>query len=457
MQAWEEFLKLQEKQLGGETVKKWLHPLKIVHFDACNLYLEAENSFQAVWFEEHMRPKVLEGFYNNNNHHIKVHISVNDPSAFHEEETKQSPPAPQKAALTSDYLDPWASLDNFIASEKNKVPFQLLCQLAGYDPSTQAIGPKTVEMGTFNPIYLYGSSGSGKTHLVMAVANLLLKQNYKVMFVRSETFTEHVVSAIRSGNMQNFRAAYRHVDVLIIDDVHLLAKRAATQEEFFHTFNTLHTQGKQIILTANALPQVLSSIEPRLISRFEWGITLCLEKLPPLELKSLLKRKSEFLKFPIDEPVAEFLIKNFPSGTKALSRALENLVLQSHLDKRQIRKPTIFSDTRLAESYLIPLLEEERRTALTPNKILRVVAEYYGIRMEDILGKSQTHEYTLPRQISMYLCREKLKMPYMKIGDFFDRDHSTVMSSVKQIQKRVEDQDKEIGGVAAEMVRRLDN
>ncbi len=459
MQAWEEFLKYQEKQLGTETIQKWLKPLKVVHFDACNLYLEAQDSFQVLWFEEHIRPHVLEKLFNNNNHQIKVHVALHEQQLVSGNSKKGKKGQPQSFAplkIVSDQIDPWATIQNFIPSENNEVPYKLVCELTGYDPVKDSFGTPTMGLSLFTPTYFYGNSGSGKTHLLMALSTAFAAQGYNTLYVKAETFTEHVVSAIRSGSMQTFRKAYRHLDVLLIDDIHLFARRAATQEELFHTFNTLHTLGKQIILSATTTPHLLPAIEPRLMSRFEWGITLKLDKLPISTLPLWIQKRCAYINFPISEDIETYLITHFSHNAKTLCRALETLLFQRQLDRRSLhRLGQPFQDLQLAKQYLAKLIEEEKKNALTPQKIVRIVADFYGLRMEDILGKSQSHDCSLPRQIAMHLCRQELKMPFLKIGAFFDRDHSTVMSSVKQIQKKIEEQEKEVGTTNAEILRRI--
>jgi chromosomal replication initiator protein len=307
-------------------------------------------------------------------------------------------------------------------------------------------------LGAFNPLYLYGPTGCGKTHLLMSLTQTFRAQGLRSIYVRAEQFTDHVVTAIRAGEMSTFRQAYRNTDLLIVDDVHVFSRKGATQEEFFHTFNTLHLEGKQIILSANCAPQELQLIEPRLVSRFEWGIVLPLKPLLAEELKYMLQVKSQALHFFLPAKVLEFLLETFTSNPKALIKAFEALVLRLHLDAHHsIQNLTVSA----VKALLSDLLIEEQKSALTPPKIIQAIAEHYGIRTEDILGKSQTRECALPRQLAMHLCREKLKMPFMKIGDLFSRDHSTVMASVKSIQKSLKEDHRDITGAWHAILKKL--
>lgn len=413
MRAWEQFLLLQEKELGAKTVEQWLKSFKIIHFDARNLYLEAKDAFQISWFEEHMRSKVQKMLLSTNGRPIKVHLSIPDSGM------KKKVGYKPQLNLVSDSVDPKATFESYIAGEINEVTVQLYLESLAKSPA-------------FNPIFLYGPSGSGKTHLLMAAANYFHEKS--VFYISAETLTQHVVSAIRNGAMEKFRKLYRASEVLLIDDIHLLSHRGATQEELFHTFNSLHMSGKQIILSSNATPNNLIGIEQRLTSRFEWGISLSLQRLKGPDLEKLLQSRLDILDFPLGQPVRELLISHFNSHPKSLLRALEALVLRSHLDR--IPAKEISADR--ATIFLSKLIEEERKSALTPEKIIHFVSEFYGIRPEDILGKSQLQECALPRQICMFLCRMELKIPFVKIGEFFSRDHSTVMTSVKAIQKKID-------------------
>lgn len=439
MQIWDDFLTSLEKQFGVDTVNKWLRTLRIVRFDAGNLFLEAKDTFQAMWVEEHVLPLARQKLVNNNNRKIRVHLSSFTQDKNAAKEVKRERPShiiPAGFTLTFDTLDPHATFENFHVSESNKLAVKVL----------QQILPPHSELGVYNPIYLYGGSGSGKTHLLMATTNALRAAGIKALFCRSELFTEHVVSAIRGGEMSLFRQAYRNIDVLLLDDVHFFSRKAATQEELFHTFNTLHLSNKQIILTSNCAPNELQNIEPRLVSRFEWGITLPMHPPADNELLQALQKKAETLQFQLPEKIALFLIESFPTKTKNLMRALEALVLRLHLNQRSGARPNALLSVPLVKQLLTDLLREEQEHTLTPARIIQDVAEFYGIHKDDILGKAQSRECVLPRQLAMHLIRQELKVPYLKIGDIFQRDHSTVISSVKIIQKALEENDPEITG-----------
>ena len=339
-----------------------------------------------------------------------------------------APAAAPKFVLSFDDINPYSTFEYFVSDEKNELAVKLFNGLV-----SSKEGSPAAELGTFNPNYLHGPAGTGKTHLLMALAAALRSAGKKVIYVRADTFTEHVVTAIRAGEMSVFRQAYRNIDVLLIDDVHIFSRKGATQEELFHTFNTLHLAGKQILLGANCSPSELQFIEPRLVSRFEWGIVLPLEPLDKQGLSKMLHKKMEALNFPLHAKVVEFLIETFTSNSKALSKAFEALILRSHL-----RQSSQSLSIPVVKQLLSDLIQEAGQIVLTSEKIIQKTVECFGICAEDILGKSQSRDCVLPRQIAMYLCRHQLKMPFMKIGDLFSKDHSTVMSSVKLIQKGID-------------------
>ncbi len=448
MQAWQTFLVEQEGILGKEIVEKWLRPLKVLRFDAGNIYLEAADHFQALWFEEHAKAKAQSFFSQLANRKFKIHLSIST-----EKKIPQAKKIPKKELkpvkgaavapfmLLFDQLHPHFTLEEYFSSPNNQVPVQLIKETIEAHPNSN-----------FNPIYLYGRSATGKTHLLMAAAAAYRKKGIKALYTRAETFTDHVVGAIRAGEMSQFRETYRNADVLIVDDVHLFSRKGATQEEFFHTFNTLHLSGKQILLSANCAPQELDLIEPRLISRFEWGIVLPLEPLSQAEMREVVRQKAMALQFPLNERILDFLLEIFPTGLKSVVKGLEALILRSHLQNRA-------SSTSLTvpavKNILSDLIADEEKNALTPGRILQGVAEFFGIRVEDLQGKSQARECVLPRQLAMQLCRSQLKLPYMKIGDLFSRDHSTVMSAIKKVDEGIAEGDNALHTARTAILKKL--
>jgi len=443
MKAWEEFLALQDIELGRETVNKWLRPLKIAKFDACNLYLEAKDTFQVLWFEEHIRRKVKAGLLNNNHKAIKIHINVANAGMEKREKglQKDLQRPTQPFRITYDNLDPNLSFSRFVPNQQNELAYKVLSEITGYDRETESYKTPKTPLAAFNPLYIYGPGGVGKTHLLTATTQALRKQGHHTIYVRTETFTDHVVKAIRAGEMKTFREAYRNSEVLIIDDVHILSRKGATQEELFHTFNTLHLAGKQIILSANCPPCELQHIEARLVSRFEWGLSLPIDPYTQNELREILKHKAAAFNFPLRNSISDYLLETFKSSPAALIRSLEALILRTHI-KGSSSSTTLGIPT--VKRHLTDLILEEEQQALTHEKIIQKVSDQFGIKVEDILSKSQSRDCVLPRQLAMFLCREKLQLPYMKIGDIFSRDHSTVMSSVKLIQKGIDEKKQDI-------------
>ncbi len=407
MKQWFDFIKSQEDELGSATVQKWLLSLKILSYDAGNIYLEAKDSIQALWFEEHIRPKTTT-LFNSNGRNIKVHIKVAG-----EKKAKLPEKKSPVLHLKADLLLQDATFSSFYENEKNKLAFKLLSE-----SSNQPI--------VFNPILLYGPEDSGKTHLLMAAAKAFEEKGKKVFFVKAQTFTDHVVSAIRFGALASFRNIYRNAEVLIVDDVHLLGGKNATQEEFFHTFNTLHTGGTQIILSSRPAPSQMKDIEPRLISRFEWGIALSVERVDDLGLKAILEKKISFLDLSLSAEIKDFLLKTFltPSG---IQRALQALLLRT--EKKNLHLNEVIA-------LLSDLIKEKEERKISFDQIVKSVAKHFGLSKEDILGSSQTKECAFPRHLAMFLCREKLKIPYQQIGKLFSRDHSTVMTNIKNVEQR---------------------
>ncbi len=439
MRIWEQYITKMESTLGSETVDRWLKTLRVLRYDACNLYLEAKDSFQKAWFEEHVRPHL--SLLNNNNKEIEVHISL--PSAKQSGQAvkgKKNPPKKREEALIFDDPDPYCQFDNFVSFEGNILAYKVLAELVGYDTETGKQIPSRIANIPFNPIYIYGPEGSGKSHLLMATASYLKARGVKVLYTRAETLITHLIQAMRSGIMEPIRGQCRHVDVLLVDDMQVFSKKKACQEEFFHTFNALHQDGKGIILSADVYPQALVDVEPRLVSRFEWGITVPAGEPKKEILPAILRNKAKALDFPLADVVEKYLCSSFSTGVAALSRAFETLVLRSHLHRDKGESVTLAK----AQALLSDLVMEEEKSVLTPERVIEVVSAFYGVPVNEILGKSQSRDCAFPRQVAMHLLRSILKMPFVKIGALFSRNHSTVMTSVKQIQKALDTKNQDL-------------
>ncbi|MCB1084580.1 MAG: ATP-binding protein [Chlamydiia bacterium] len=416
MKAWSNLLLALDHELGKETVDRWLRTLKILKFDAGNLYLDGEDTFHIHWFNEYVLPLLPKKFVTLRGKPIRVHLSIKGAPC----EKKRKEEAVQEEAFRADPLEPHATFEETLTPSEKNLPYALLSEL------TQ----NKLSLGTYNPIYIHGPKGSGKSHLLMATAHALKSSGKSVFYVNAATFTDHVIRAFRSTSLHAFRKTYRAIEILLIDDVHLLSRKTTTQEELFHTFNRLHTAECQIILSSSCPPPMLEEIEQRLVSRFEWGITLA---LPPPSIKErtlILRERAKGLDFPLSEELEKFLTSTF-SNLHSLIEALVALALRLPHGQHA-------PDLEIGRFYLKDLIEKEQEVFLTPEKLLKIVAHFFGIKTEDLSGRAQHKECALPRQIAMYFCREKLNLPYLKIGRLFSRDHSTVITSVKRIKKGIE-------------------
>jgi chromosomal replication initiator protein len=388
------------------------------------------------WFEEHIRARAKKDFLNNNLRPIKIHLTCNTHATLDDKSDKPTQNAHLPYIPTQDSLLTEYNKSQFIFSKGNIILEKLLSQIISLDSPP------------FNPIFLYGGACVGKTHLLQALAQELEKKHSQVLYLRAETFTENLVKAIRSGQMLEFRKFYRNVDILLVDDVQHLGKKNATQEEFFHTFNTLHNQNKQIILSANVAPGALQYIEPRLISRFEWGLSLPITKLDEEDLMLMVENRGRQLGLSLTEASRQFVVEEFSANPKSIHKALEALYLRASSYRKSLSPPKI-------QLILKDLLEAEKKAVLSPDKILASVAEFYGLSCKDIFSKSQTQECTTPRQVAMFLCRTHLKIPFTKIGEYFGRDHSTVIASVRLIEEKMQIKDHDISNAIATIGQKM--
>ena len=286
----------------------------------------------------------------------------------------------------------------------------------------------------YNPLFIYGGVGLGKTHLMHSIAHFILKNNpnAKVLYVTSEKFTNELIDAIRNKNnitTTEFREKYRNNDVLLIDDIQFIIGKESTQEEFFHTFNALHECKKQIIISSDKPPKEIETLEERLRSRFEWGLTVDIQS-PDYETRmAILRKKEEMEGYNIDNEVIKYIATNVKSNIRELEGALTKIVALSKLNKKEI---TI----ELAEEALKDLISPNLAREITPELILQIVSDHLGIQSIDILGQKRNKEIDEARQIVMYLCRNMTSTPLQQIGQFLGgRDHTTIIHGIEKITK----------------------
>ena len=329
-------------------------------------------------------------------------------------------------------LNPKYKFDTFVVGSNNK--FAHSASLAVAESPGEA----------YNPLYLYGGAGLGKTHLMHSIGHFILEQNpsMKVLYVNSEEFTNEVINSIRSGNaaeMTNLREKYRTVDVLLLDDVQFIIGKESTQEEFFHTFNALHTAGKQIILSSDKPPKEMATLEERFRSRFEWGLIADI-KAPDYETRmAILKKNAETYYGEIDEEILKYIATNVKSNIRELEGAFKKVIASYKLNTGAEL------NLELAEDALKDIIYPNAPKEITPKLIIHVVCEHYNVSPDDIISKKRNSEFVQPRQVIMYLCRELIGISLQSIGkELGKKDHTTVIHGVNKIKEELDNGNEEL-------------
>ncbi len=314
-------------------------------------------------------------------------------------------------------LNPKYTIETFITGKNNELAYAASIAVAK-NPGSQ-----------YNPLFIYGGVGLGKTHLMQGVGHKLLSSNprSRILYVSSEKFTNDYIDSIKQKRTDEFKKKYRDADMLLIDDIQFIAGKEGTQEEFFHTFNELRDKGKQIIITSDRPPKEIPAIEQRLISRFEWGMVVDIQA-PDLETRmAILRNKMEKRGVAIEEPILFYLAENIQNNVRELEGALNKLAVYQQMHNRGL-----FLEE--AKNILTSIIGIKKRVT-SAKKIAELVAEFYNITLEDLIKQSRRKEFVKPRQIAMYLIRKNLDNSFPSIGDFFGgRDHTTVMHAVEKIE-----------------------
>jgi chromosomal replication initiator protein len=424
-EIWSSIVKNLEGKLDPKELKTWFAPTRQVAFESRedarpSLTVSVPSPVFADWIRGRhgsllAREAAAAGFPDLDFRFQAAAVSI--------------PPAPAPAASTGPalprgglVLNPWFTFDTFVVGSSNQFA-HAAARAVGEAPSR-----------SYNPLFLYGGVGLGKTHLMHAIAHEILRRSpaMRVAYLSAERFLNELINALRFEKMHEFKSRYRELDVLLMDDIQFIAGKDSTQEEFFHTFNALHDAQKQIVVTSDALPKEIPTLEERLRSRFEGGLIADIQP-PDLEMKvAIIRKKAAAEKADIPDDVSLFIAGTVKSNIRELEGRLNRVLAFSSLTGKPV-------SVELAKETLRDILGNEENRAI-PSEILKTVAVHYGLRVSDLKAKTNAKPIAFPRQVAMFLCRRLTGLSYPEIGRLFnDKHHSTVMHSVEKIEKMIED------------------
>ena len=412
-----------EYDIADISFDTWLRPLKFFGFkdDTVSVVIPQDQAQAVNYISKKYKTYFVVTITEMINHNININFIVENEADKTESNAKEKiyNINSENANLISKYR-----FDNFVVGNNNK--FAHSAALAVAESPGEA----------YNPLYLYGGSGLGKTHLMHSIGHFILDNdpNAKVLYVTSENFTNEIVNAIRSGNaskMNEIREKYRSVDVLLVDDVQYIIGKEATQQEFFNTFNELHSAGKQIIISSDKPPQDMETLEERFRTRFQWGLTADIQA-PDYETRmAILKKNAESYGKNIDDAVFSYIAENITSNIRELEGAYNKLIAYSRLNKIDISMD-------MAEEALKDIINPSISKEVTPENIINVVAEQFNMSPEDIKSKKRTADLVLPRHICMYLCNELTQETLQDIAKALNKkDHTTVMHGINKISEDI--------------------
>ena len=422
-QAWQTVLAQLQMDMPRASFDTWVRDTRPVGYENGMLTVGVRNAYARDWLDSRLATTVNKLLIDTLNSKVSVKFIVSQ-----SEETASSsdpepapasiqitPPEPKPRHVT---LNPRYTFDTYVVGSGNRLA-HAACQAVAEKPAR-----------AYNPLFLYGGVGLGKTHLLHAIGNACHASGLNVLYVSSEEFTNDLIAAIRTHTTQAFREKYRSADVLLIDDIQFIAGKESTQEEFFHTFNTLHGQDKQIIVSSDRPPKSMVTLEERLRSRFEWGLTADIQA-PDLETRlAILRSKAERTGRMISDEILETVAKRVQSNIRELEGALNRIIAYADLSGSSLTP-------NLVEVALADLMPS--RGDIGADTIVTEVADYYKLTVEKLLGRDRTKEVAHPRQIAMYLLREEAKISFPQIGEVLGgRDHSTVMSAIEKIKNQYE-------------------
>jgi len=426
-ELWQQILSIIQSKLSKPSFDTWFKATKATRMNDHSIVISAPTTFAVEWLESRYTKLVGSTLFEVVGKQLDVKFVIEE--AVIEEPipslSSSQPQVSHEESMTH-MLNPKYTFDTFVIGSGNR--FAHAASLAVAEAPAKA----------YNPLFLYGGVGLGKTHLMHAIGHYVLEHNpnSKVVYLSSEKFTNEFINSIRDNRTENFRNKYRSVDILLVDDIQFIAGKESTQEEFFHTFNALHEERKQIIISSDRPPKEIPTLEERLRSRFEWGLITDIQP-PDLETRTaILRKKAKAENLDIPNEAMTYIANHIDSNIRELEGALIRVVAYSSLTNQDVT-------THLAAEALKDIIPSSRPKMITMQDIQQKVGEYYNLRMEDFKARKRTKAVAFPRQIAMYLSRELTDFSLPKIGEAFGgRDHTTVIHAHDKITQLLKvDQD----------------
>lgn len=433
-ELWQAALGELEISLSKANFMTWFKNTFVVSCENNRVIIGVPNTFTKAWFEKKYHTIILKCLQKISDSkirevvyqveilkNIQKYLAVEEKISLEKEFT-----VPMKQNVHEIGLNPRYTFDNFVIGKANELA-HAACIAVSQTPGQ-----------TYNPLFIYGGVGLGKTHLLQAMGNKIIdtNPNKKVLYVSSEKFTNDFIKSISTKLVDKFRTLYRSVDILLIDDVQFFAGKEGTQEEFFHTFNALHQNNKQMVITSDRPPKAIPSMENRLISRFEWGMIADISS-PDLETRiAILSTKCKEKNINLSQEILNFIASGIQNNVRELEGALNGIIAHLQLDINA-------SIIEIAKKIVQTTNSVSQKKSITPKVIIQIVSEFFDLKIEDLLGSCRKKSFALPRQITMFLLREEIKSSYPSIGqEIGNRDHTTAMHAYVKIKGSLNNDDK---------------
>lgn len=425
-QAWQAAIGQLQMEMSKASFETWVKPAELLQYEGNLFTIGVQNAYACDWLKSRLSgtvTRILTGLMESAQqvdfviwHKDYVNQPVEEPVV------ETQPKAAPVRRADSPVLNGRYNFDNFVVGSSNRLA-HAACMAVAENPAQ-----------AYNPLFLYGGVGLGKTHLLHAIGNYVSSRGLQILYVSSEEFTNDLINSIRTHSTQAFRDRYRRIDVLLVDDIQFIAGKESTQEEFFHTFNTLHGQDKQIVISSDRPPKAMNTLEERLRSRFEWGLTADVQP-PDLETRiAILRSKAERSHHDVKPIILEMIARQFQSNIRELEGALTRVVAYSDLRGVPLTEELV----NVALTDLVP-----QRNAFEPAHVVDVVASAFGISSEKLMGRDRTREAALPRQVVMYLLRQEANVSLPQIGEALGgRDHTTVIYACEKVADMLERDDR---------------